>query len=51
MIIPIKYEVDWELIRQQNQAQINKYNICENTHRVNYDYKVGDNFMLTKDTA
>ena len=27
VILPIKHKVDWELIRQWNQAQINKYNI------------------------
>ena len=26
MILPIKYRVIWELIRQQNETQINKYN-------------------------
>ena len=31
MILSIKHEVDWELIRQQNQAQINKDNIRKNT--------------------
>ena len=29
-ILPIKHKVDWESIRQQNQTQINKYNIHEN---------------------
>ena len=51
MILSIKYEVDWELIYQKNQAQINKYNIRENRHRVYHDYKVGDNVMLTINTA
>ena len=31
--------------------QINGDNACENRHRVDYDYKVSDNFMLTKYTA
>ena len=31
MILLIKHIVDWELIRQQNQTQINKHNIHENT--------------------
>ena len=51
MILPIKYEVDWELIRQQNQSQINKDNIRENKHRVDQDHKVRYNIMLTKHTA
>ena len=51
MIILIKNMVDWELMRQQKQAQINRDNTRKNRHRVDYDYKVGDNTMLTKHTA
>ena len=51
MILPIKHTVDWELIRQQKQIQINKNNICKNRHTVDHKYKVGDNIMLTKYTA
>ena len=51
MIIPIKHEVDWELMRQKNQSQIDKYNIHENKHRVEYDYKVIDKIMLNNHTA
>ena len=40
-----------ELIRQQNQAQINKDNIRENRHIVDYDFKVRDDVMLTNQTA
>ena len=51
MILPIKHRVDWELLRQQKQMQINKDNTLENGHRVDYDYKVGDNYIITKHTA
>ena len=51
MILPIKHRVDWELIRQQKQMQSNRDNARENRHRVEYDYKVGDNVMLTNHTA
>ena len=51
MILPIKHRVDLELIRQQKQTQINRYNTQENKHRVGYDYKVGDKVMLTNYTA
>ena len=27
IILTIKHKVDWDLIRQKNQNQINKYNI------------------------
>ena len=40
MILSIKHEVNWELILHQKQPQIKKYIICENKHRVEYDYKV-----------
>ena len=46
MILPIKYKVDWELIRQQKKTQINKDNICKNRKRVDHIYKVGDKIML-----
>ena len=46
MILLIKHEVDWELIRQQNQMWINKYNIFENNKIVDHDYIVGDKVML-----
>ena len=51
MILPIKHRADWELIRQQKQTQINRDNTCKNRHRLDYDYKVGDNVMLTKHTT
>ena len=47
MILLIKHEVGWGLIRQRKQTQINKDNICKNKHRVYYDYNV----MLNKHTA
>ena len=51
MIIPIKHRVDWELILQKKQTQINRDNTRDNKHRVDYGYKVGNKFMLTKHTA
>ena len=51
MIISIKHTADWQLIRQKKKTQINKYIICKNRHIVDYDYKVGDDIMLTKHTA
>ena len=51
IIFPIKHEVDWELIRQIKQEQINKDNIRENKHRVDHYYKVGDNVMIHNHTA
>ena len=51
MILLIKQSVDWELIRQKKQTQINRDNARENKHRVEYDYKVRDKVMLNKHTA
>ena len=38
IILPIKNIVDWELIRQRNHAQINKYSIRENSKIVYHGY-------------
>ena len=51
MILLIKHRVNWELICQQKQMQINIYNTLENKHRVDYDFKVGDKLILTNHTA
>ena len=49
--LPIKHRVDWKLIRQKKQAQINIDNTRDNKHRVDYGYKVIDKVMLTNHTA
>ena len=41
MILLIKNEMDWELIHQRKQVQINNDNIRKNKHRVDHNYKVG----------
>ena len=51
MILLIKHMLDWKLIRQQNQTQINKDNIRENNKRVDHDYKFGDKVMLDNNAA
>ena len=51
MILSIKHNVDWELICQKKQAQTNKDNTRKNKNRVDHDYKVRDNVMLTKYSA
>ena len=50
-IILIKHMVDWELIRHKRETQINRHSTHENRRRVDYNYKVGDNVMITKHTA
>ena len=51
MIIPIKYTVDWYLLLQENQAQINKDNIRKNRNRVYRNYKFGDKIMISNHSA
>ena len=51
IILPKKDKVDWELIDQKKKAQTNKDNIRKIRYRVDYDYKLGDNAILTKHTA
>ena len=51
MIISIKNMVDWELICQKNQTQINKDNISKNKNRVDHDYKVRYKVILTNHDA
>ena len=49
-ILPIKYAMVWEIICNWNQTQIDKDNIQENRHRVDHNYKVEDNVIITKHT-
>ena len=51
MILPIKHEVDWELICPQNQTQTNNDNVCENNKIFHRNYKVEDKVMLDNHTA
>ena len=51
MILPIKHNVDWELIHQQKQMQINRDNTRDNKHIVDYEYTIGDKFMINNHTA
>ena len=51
IIILIKHTVDWELIRQQNQTQINKDNIHENRNQFYHNYKVKNKVILNNQTT
>ena len=50
-ILLIKHKMDWELICQLKQAQINKCSISKNSKRVDHNYRVGDKFILDKNSA
>ena len=51
MVLLIKHKVNWELICQQNQAQINRHNILKNIRRFDHYNKVGDKFMPNNSAA
>ena len=51
MIFPIKHKVDWELIHQRNQTQINKDNTHKNSIRVEHDYKFRGKIMMDNHSA
>ena len=46
MILSINHVVDWRYICQHKQTQIEKDVICENTTRINYDYRLGGQVMM-----
>ncbi len=48
-ILNIKFEADWNYIRQRKQKIINYNNSRENKRRVNYECQVNDKVLLTVD--
>ena len=48
-IANIKFEADWNLIRQRKQEMIRRNNIKENSKRIDHDYHVGDKVLLRND--
>ena len=42
MILPINHLANWRLIPYSKQAQIYKDVICENSTRVDHDYRIVD---------
>ena len=51
MTLPIKHKVDWKLMSQKKQMQINKDNVRKNNKGVDYEYKVRDKVVLDKYAA
>ena len=51
IILPIKHNMDRELMGNKKQAQIDKDNICDNIKIVDYNYKVGDKVILRNKSA
>ena len=48
MIFNIKYEADWQLIREQKLARMKENNARENLRRIAHDYAIGDLVSLVK---
>ena len=44
-ILNIKFEADWNAIRQRKQKLINENNTRENKKRISHEYKVGDKVL------
>ena len=51
MMLNITHEANWELIRQQKQAKINKNNELENAKKTPHVYNKGDKVMVRKHKA
>ena len=51
MILPINHAADWRYIRQRKQMQINKDITCENTTRIDNNYRVGYKVMTKNRSA
>ena len=51
MILPINHVANWRYICQRKQLQIEKYFIHENSIRINYDYRVGDQVIMKNKAA
>jgi len=49
MLFDIPFVADWKKIEEYRQHQTDHSNKCENSTRVDYDYKVGDKILIRKD--
>ena len=47
-ILNIKHVADWEQIWKRKQLRMNHNNKCENMHRNNHQYKVGDKILVKR---
>jgi hypothetical protein len=48
MIIDVRFQANWDRIKNNKQKSIEKSNRCENLNRSNHKYKVGDRILLCK---
>jgi len=48
MFLPIKFEADWQRIRNRRQAEMTRNNNRENRLRIPHEYKVGDQVLVQR---
>ena len=46
MILDIPLLADWELLRQQKQALLDKNNFIQNRKRISHDYSIGEEILI-----
>ena len=49
MLFDIPYLADWTEIGKRRQEQVDKYNVRENKHQKEHNYKIGDKVLVIKD--
>jgi hypothetical protein len=49
LLFDIPFIASWNKIGDYRQRQTNLYTAHKNSKRANYDYKVGNNFLLTQE--
>ena len=45
----IPYLADWSEIGRKRQGQVDKSNVIKNQNRIDFDYRIGQKFVLIKD--
>ena len=50
MMLNIPFIVDLNNMQMRRQRMVDKYNVRENTKRIDYNYEVGDMVLIRKDT-
>ena len=47
-ILPIQYQLDWDLIQNNKRKKIELNNMRENKSRIPHEYKVGDLILISR---
>ena len=46
MIYPLEYVAEWDILLKNKQNLIEKNNARENSRRIDFDYRVGQNILI-----